>query len=104
MAKAWPVSHMPGKDGQSVAARAAEDLTSDDAERIFRSADTAEVGTVELIEGNFRKGYLDLHFSGERMRGEWELVQRADQWQLIKPQPGESHAPETFLGATLTAA
>jgi bifunctional non-homologous end joining protein LigD len=50
-----------------------------------RSVRHTDDGTFELIEGNFDKGYADLHFSGKTMRGEYTFVRNRDgEWTLTK--------------------
>jgi bifunctional non-homologous end joining protein LigD len=48
-----------------------------------------DIGTYELIEGNYYKGYLRIHLNGRKLKGEWELVRQPkdrerDTWQFIK--------------------
>ena len=49
-----------------------------------------DIGTYELIDGNFWKGKLHFFLSGKRLRGEWVLVKGNDRngkgnvWYLIK--------------------
>ena len=48
-----------------------------------------DIGTYELIDGNYYKGYLHVHLNGRKLKGDWELVRRPkegdrDTWQLVK--------------------
>lgn len=48
-----------------------------------------DIGTYELLEGNYYQGRLRLHLSGAKLKGEWELVrwpkkQERETWLLIK--------------------
>jgi bifunctional non-homologous end joining protein LigD len=52
-----------------------------------------DIGTYELIEGNYYKGFLRLYLNGSKLKGEWTLRRFAagkdesdqrDKWQLIK--------------------
>jgi bifunctional non-homologous end joining protein LigD len=45
-----------------------------------------DIGTYELIEGNYYKGYLHFTLEGKKLKGEWTLVKERDQtkWFLIK--------------------
>jgi bifunctional non-homologous end joining protein LigD len=51
-----------------------------------------DVGTYELIEGGYRKGFLRFYLNGMKLKGEWTLrrltenqnERDGDQWQLIK--------------------
>ncbi len=40
-------------------------------DRLARSEALWDGGTSELVEGNSKKGYLHLYFSGERLKGDW---------------------------------
>src|SRR5947207_765654 len=47
-----------------------------------------DIGTYELIEGNYYKGYLRLYLNGKKLKGEWTLT-RSDSdgkknWLLVK--------------------
>ena len=52
-----------------------------------------DIGTYELIEGNYYKGFLRIYLTGSKLKGEW-ILQRLmnakderdarDKWQLIK--------------------
>ncbi len=52
-----------------------------------------DIGTYEMIEGNYYKGFLRFYLSGTKLKGEW-IMQRIknakeerdgrDKWQLIK--------------------
>src|SRR5256885_1040936 len=33
-----------------------------------------DIGTYELIEGNYYKGYLHFYLSGRKLKGEWQLI------------------------------
>jgi bifunctional non-homologous end joining protein LigD len=39
-------------------------------------------GTCEVVEGSYRSGSLRLYFSGQRLRGEWSLRRRQDDWEF----------------------
>jgi len=47
-----------------------------------------DIGTYELLGGNYYKGHLRFHLSGSKLKGEWELVQWKNKeratWLLIK--------------------
>lgn len=48
-----------------------------------------DIGTYELLEGNYYKGYLRVQLSGTKLKGEWELARqreegKRDVWQLIR--------------------
>jgi bifunctional non-homologous end joining protein LigD len=48
-----------------------------------------DIGTYELLEGNYYQGRLRLHLRGAKLKGEWELVrwpkkQERETWLLIK--------------------
>ena len=54
-----------------------------------------DIGTYELIEGNYYKGFLRFYLNGTKLKGEWILDRFApakaetdnrDKWQLIKSQ------------------
>jgi len=98
--RAWSLpKQLPTKPGVPVQVSLAKS-SRESAERILGDAEW-DGGTVELIEGNYSRGYLDLYFSGEKLRGEWELVEDSTKrgWQMIRPAAGRSYAPEEFLRA-----
>ncbi len=47
-----------------------------------------DIGTYELIEGNYYKGNLRLHLSGKKLKGEWDLardrIRGNENWLLMK--------------------
>jgi bifunctional non-homologous end joining protein LigD len=52
-----------------------------------------DIGTYELIEGNYYKGLLHFHLTGAKLKGEWTMRRfinakderdKRDKWQLIK--------------------
>jgi bifunctional non-homologous end joining protein LigD len=52
-----------------------------------------DIGSYELIEGNYYKGFLRFYLSGSKLKGEWTLQRfleardepdKRDKWQLIK--------------------
>jgi bifunctional non-homologous end joining protein LigD len=47
-----------------------------------------DIGTYELIEGNYYKGYLKFYLNGRKLKGEWALMQAKDRerptWFLAK--------------------
>jgi len=48
-----------------------------------------DIGTYELVEGNYYKGHLKFHLSGKKLKGEWVLSRSRDdgerpKWYLIK--------------------
>ncbi|MFN2530584.1 MAG: non-homologous end-joining DNA ligase [Pyrinomonadaceae bacterium] len=47
-----------------------------------------DIGTYDLIEGNYYKGFLRVYLSGAKLKGEWTLSRAPDEkrntWQLIK--------------------
>lgn len=53
-----------------------------------------DIGTYELIEGNYYKGFLRLHLAGKKLNGEWTLARSREQtggrvsWYLEKSEPG----------------
>jgi bifunctional non-homologous end joining protein LigD len=75
---AW---NLPGK----LPSRAKEKVAGEQVPAPGRSVRHSDEGTFELIEGNFEKGYADLHFSGKMIRGEYTLARNRDgQWTLTK--------------------
>jgi bifunctional non-homologous end joining protein LigD len=51
-----------------------------------------DIGTYELMEGNYYKGYLHFYLSGRKLKGEWQLIRGGRQgnremWFLGKIQP-----------------
>jgi bifunctional non-homologous end joining protein LigD len=51
-----------------------------------------DIGTYELIEGNYYKGKLNLFLEGKKLKGEWTLVRKDEKsWFLIKT--GEAMKP-----------
>lgn len=53
-----------------------------------------DIGTYELIEGNYYKGFLRFHLAGKKLKGEWTLARSREQtggrisWCLEKSEPG----------------
>ena len=49
-----------------------------------------DIGTYELIEGNYYKGFLRVHLNGPKLKGEWILKQlpggERNKWQLVKAE------------------
>jgi bifunctional non-homologous end joining protein LigD len=54
-----------------------------------------DIGTYELIEGNYFKGFLRFYLAGTKLKGEWTLTRfagatdvrdRRDKWHLIKTE------------------
>jgi bifunctional non-homologous end joining protein LigD len=48
-----------------------------------------DIGTYELLEGNYYQGRLRFHLNGAKLKGEWELVrwpkkEKRDTWLMIK--------------------
>lgn len=52
-----------------------------------------DIGTYELIEGNYYKGFLRSYLTGSKLKGEWTLQKfldgkderdKRDKWQLVK--------------------
>jgi cytoskeletal protein RodZ len=49
-----------------------------------------DIGTYELIEGNYYKGFLRFYLKGVKLKGEWTMKRIVDgkdernKWQLIK--------------------
>jgi len=52
-----------------------------------------DIGTYDLIEGNYYKGFLRFHLNGTKLKGEWTLnrfasakneTDKKDKWHLIK--------------------
>ncbi len=52
-----------------------------------------DIGTYEVIEGNYYKGFLRFYLSGKKLKGEWTLVRSREQtagrisWYLEKAEP-----------------
>src|SRR5215467_7288785 len=51
-----------------------------------------DIGTYELMEGNYYKGYLHFYLSGRKLKGEWQLIRGGRRgarqiWFLGKLQP-----------------
>jgi bifunctional non-homologous end joining protein LigD len=84
---AFSLPRFPRRAGESQPAK----LTSAN-----RNAAPWDSGTVELIEGNAAKGYLDLFFDGARLKGEYVLL-RDGEWQFIRPAANKDYAPRSFL-------
>jgi bifunctional non-homologous end joining protein LigD len=59
-----------------------------------------DAGTTELIEGNYKKGYLDLFLSGRNGKGEFVLRAEAapDGWSVEKPLRERASASNGKLG------
>ncbi|MEN3325828.1 MAG: bifunctional non-ous end joining protein LigD [Acidobacteriota bacterium] len=48
-----------------------------------------DIGTYELIEGNYYRGFLRFYLKGEKLKGEWtmkRIVDESDKWHLIKSE------------------
>ena len=47
-----------------------------------------DIGSYDLIEGNYYNGFLHVHLSGEKLKGEWTLErfreEPGNKWQLRK--------------------
>jgi bifunctional non-homologous end joining protein LigD len=48
-----------------------------------------DIGTYELLSGNYYKGYVHVHLNGQKLKGEWSLVRgrkngERDKWYLMK--------------------
>lgn len=46
-----------------------------------------DIGTYELIEGNYYRGFVRFYLKGEKLKGEWtmkRIVDERDKWHLIK--------------------
>lgn len=52
-----------------------------------------DIGTYDLIEGNYYKGFLRFHLEGAKLKGEWTMKRfvtgkdepdNGDKWHLIK--------------------
>ena len=48
-----------------------------------------DIGTYELVEGNYYKGHLKVHLEGKKLKGEWTLVRSHEngdrpKWYLMK--------------------
>jgi bifunctional non-homologous end joining protein LigD len=59
-----------------------------------------DIGTYELIEGNFHKGYLKFYLSGKKLKGEWVLTRSREdgerpKWYLIKADSKVSRISKT---------
>jgi bifunctional non-homologous end joining protein LigD len=51
-----------------------------------------DIGTYELMEGNYYKGYLHFYLSGRKLKGEWQLIRSnregdRQMWFLGKVRP-----------------
>ncbi len=61
------------------------------------SASLLDLGACEVVEGNYRKNYLDLFFSGKKLKGDFTLSRSpgADRWALSKAKttPAEALFP-----------
>lgn len=53
-------------------------------------------GTVELLEGIAKRGYLELYFDGAKLKGEY-ILRREGEWELIRPARDKDYAPDEFL-------
>src|SRR6185369_15175659 len=52
-----------------------------------------DIGTYDLIEGNYYRGFLRIHLDGHKLKGEWTLKSDADDrqtWRLIRSGPSAS--------------
>jgi bifunctional non-homologous end joining protein LigD len=47
-----------------------------------------DIGTYELIEGNYYKGKLHFSLNGSKLKGEWILVRGGDKWFMMKSGRG----------------
>ena len=48
-----------------------------------------DIGTYELIEGNYYQGFLRFYLKGEKLKGEWtmkRIVDERNKWHLIKTE------------------
>jgi bifunctional non-homologous end joining protein LigD len=47
-----------------------------------------DIGTYEIVDGNYYRGYLRVFLTGVKLKGEWDLRRleqdKRDSWQLIK--------------------
>jgi bifunctional non-homologous end joining protein LigD len=48
-----------------------------------------DIGTYQLLEGNYDKGYLRFHLNGEKLKGQWKMMRwrragERDKWLLTK--------------------
>jgi bifunctional non-homologous end joining protein LigD len=48
-----------------------------------------DIGTYELLGGNYYKGYVHIHLNGQKLKGEWNLIRRRregerEKWYLVK--------------------
>lgn len=101
--KSWSVPKgVPFKEGERRLAMPTEDHPIEylDFEGIIPKAQYGggtvmvwDIGTYELIEGNYYKGFLRFYLSGTKLKGEWTLQRFAngkderdsrDKWRLIK--------------------
>ena len=85
---AFALPRLPTRAGDS---QPAQPVTASSLQR-----DLWDSGTVELVEGIARRGYLDLYFDGDKLQGEY-ILRRDNEWQLIRPAAGSEYAPESFL-------
>lgn len=67
-----------------------------------------DIGTYEIIEGNYWKGFLRLHLEGKKLKGEWVLrkggqrewfLQKAD--KPMKPLPAKKENASALSGRTM---
>jgi bifunctional non-homologous end joining protein LigD len=70
-----------------------------------------DIGTYELIEGNYYKGDLQIHLAGKKLKGEWHLSKDRtagnNKWFLIKtgspmkPPPPKKENSSALTGRTI---
>ncbi len=97
MLKSWSLAkQLPLKEGQkqNALAIAEQPIEYLDFERIAPKGPEGrgtsivwDIGTYELIEGNYNEGFLEIYLDGSKLNGEWTLVRDKDdrkKWQLEK--------------------
>jgi bifunctional non-homologous end joining protein LigD len=96
--KSWAVPKGPPfKEGEKRLAMATEDhpLEYLDFEGIIPQGQYGggtvmvwDIGTYQLLEGNYYQGYLRIHLNGSKLKGEWTLIRLREEgrnnWQLVK--------------------
>src|SRR5215218_8979278 len=64
-----------------------------------------DIGTCEVIDGNYWKGRLHFHLAGRKLKGEWLLERDASRgdkaWTLVKV--GGAHKPPTAKREDMSA-
>jgi len=49
-----------------------------------------DIGTYDLVEGNYYRGFVRVHLAGAKLKGEWTLErireEEGNKWRLIKTE------------------